>query len=574
MKILKLIPFIIFFIAFLPLKAVSHDTPTFKADFYASRLKDPHLDIDLRLAYIDSLTHLGYWNDKNRKLLADAHIMSGQYDRGASVYEDILSEKNIPANEFLNATYWVAYSNMTMGRYDKALDNIYTILTAAKPDSLDYYDVEGYFMVADIYDRLDNLNKKAQYLNKASQRIEKLKCDSLHRVNLKYRLYMELSSYYLQKEEYDRAIEFNRRAESSGIDPDSKDLLLVDLARIYAHLGDDQMVRTCYKEFFEKSRTNYVARINLGSAWHNFALYLMNRGLYDESLELARKYLDSNDISDNIHVKGSVYEIMAQDLAALGRPEEAYQALWKSRQLLDSVYGNDITSGGNEAVRKFEERLALDDIERERTQKRKSEFWIIALVAGILFTVILLIWVVKRYMAQKRGVRLMESQSVDRENEFRSEIEKSKGELTASSREIVTMSMQMAEKDAVISQIRAFADKKDARPETILGEIRKYLKLVQPSQRTWEVFKLYFEKSHPGFFQRIHQLHPNLTQGETKMCAFINMGLTSKEIAAITCRSERGVDSMKYRLHKKLGLSVNTPTRNYLLTITSSPLPE
>lgn len=556
-----------------PLMAGPHEPRNVRTDYYVSKIKDRHLDMDLRMAYVDTLQQMGFWTKENRRLLAGAYMMSGLYEKGRAVHESILEDKAMPIDEIMNSTYWVAYANMTTGNYDKALDGIYDLLASNKPDSLDYYDVEAYFMVATIYDRLGNLPKSATYLNRASKRLGTLKCDTLTRASLKYRLYMEFSSYYLKNEDYDRALEFNRRAEASGIDSDSKDLLLLDLAQIYAHLGDDAMVRACFKELIEKSRTNPVARVNLGVAWHNFALYLMNHGQYKESLDMVEQYFASKEISTNKHIRGSMYEIMAQDLDALGRHKEAYDALWQSRQVLDSIYGNnlDVSNSGNEAVRRFEERLALDDIERAKKKERKSELWVTALVIGISLAVLLLIWIIIRYITQRRGVRLMESENENREKEFQSEIEKSKGELTASSREIVTMSMQMAEKDAVISQIRSFADNKESRPEVILGDIRKYLRLVQPSQRTWEVFRLYFEKSHPGFFQRIHQLHPDLTQGETKMCAFINMGLTTKEIAAITCRSERGVDSMKYRLHKKLGLPVNTSTRTYLLTILTPP---
>ena len=55
----------------------------------------------------------------------------------------------------------------------------------------------------------------------------------------------------------------------------------------------------------------------------------------------------------------------------------------------------------------------------------------------------------------------------------------------------------------------------------------------------WDVFKTYFEQTHPDFFKTLYTLHPDLSPNEVRMCAYIMLNLTTKEIAGLTNRSSR-----------------------------------
>lgn len=162
------------------------------------------------------------------------------------------------------------------------------------------------------------------------------------------------------------------------------------------------------------------------------------------------------------------------------------------------------------------------------------------------------------------------SQSVKKnviESTYQNEIKETRTDLNISSREIVSLTMQMAEKDAAIDEIREMSRDNSLSQRELISSLRTRLAALKTSQKTWDVFRVYFEKSHPDFYVRLHALHPDLTQGESRMCAFIHMNMTVKEIAGITNRSERAVESMKYRLHKKLGIGSGLSTAEYLREI-------
>lgn len=87
-------------------------------------------------------------------------------------------------------------------------------------------------------------------------------------------------------------------------------------------------------------------------------------------------------------------------------------------------------------------------------------------------------------------------------------------------------------------------------------------------ERGWNDFKLYFEQIHPSVFSRLNKAYPKLTAGENRLCAFLIMNLTTKEISALTNRSVRTVETAKFRLRKKLDIPKDTNILAFLWQFT------
>lgn len=67
-----------------------------------------------------------------------------------------------------------------------------------------------------------------------------------------------------------------------------------------------------------------------------------------------------------------------------------------------------------------------------------------------------------------------------------------------------------------------------------------------------KVFDVNFEKVHKNFFKTLKEINPDLTKRELRLCAFVKMDLTNKEIAPLLNISVRGVETARYRVRKKL----------------------
>ena len=81
----------------------------------------------------------------------------------------------------------------------------------------------------------------------------------------------------------------------------------------------------------------------------------------------------------------------------------------------------------------------------------------------------------------------------------------------------------------------------------------------------WEQFTKHFDQVHGDFLSNIKKDNPTLTPQEIKLCAYLRMNMSSKEIANLLNISVRGVEISRYRLRKKLDISRDTNLVDYML---------
>jgi DNA-binding CsgD family transcriptional regulator len=87
------------------------------------------------------------------------------------------------------------------------------------------------------------------------------------------------------------------------------------------------------------------------------------------------------------------------------------------------------------------------------------------------------------------------------------------------------------------------------------------------SRQHWKVFDQYFDEVHEDFIARLKEKHPDLTPKELRLCAYLKMNISTKEIAPLMNISIRGVEISRYRLRKKLALDKGTNLTEYILTL-------
>ena len=82
-------------------------------------------------------------------------------------------------------------------------------------------------------------------------------------------------------------------------------------------------------------------------------------------------------------------------------------------------------------------------------------------------------------------------------------------------------------------------------------------------------FEEQFDLVNDNFMQKLSQIYPSLNQNERLMCAYLKMDLSTKDIAPLLNMSIRGVETIRYRLRKKMGLERVDNLSEYLSRITS-----
>lgn len=99
---------------------------------------------------------------------------------------------------------------------------------------------------------------------------------------------------------------------------------------------------------------------------------------------------------------------------------------------------------------------------------------------------------------------------------------------------------------------------------------KKILKKVDNSiehKDEWKVFENNFNQVHEDFFKSLKSKHTALTPKDLKICAYIKMNLSNKEIAPLMNVSVRGLETHRYRLKKKLDLENDISVSDYLINM-------
>ena len=104
--------------------------------------------------------------------------------------------------------------------------------------------------------------------------------------------------------------------------------------------------------------------------------------------------------------------------------------------------------------------------------------------------------------------------------------------------------------------------------ETVSNDFKKVLKMLGEDNKiddNWDHFAHHFDSVHSDFLVLLKSRYPALTASELKLCAYLRMNLSNKEIAQLVNISTRGVEIARYRLRKKLGLSKEINLFEFLL---------
>jgi PAS domain S-box-containing protein len=83
----------------------------------------------------------------------------------------------------------------------------------------------------------------------------------------------------------------------------------------------------------------------------------------------------------------------------------------------------------------------------------------------------------------------------------------------------------------------------------------------------WDEFEILFEKVHHSFYEKLNAQFPNLTGNERKICAFLKLNMSSKDIAQITFQSEDALKKARLRLRQKFGIDRETNLTSFLQNI-------
>jgi DNA-binding CsgD family transcriptional regulator len=150
--------------------------------------------------------------------------------------------------------------------------------------------------------------------------------------------------------------------------------------------------------------------------------------------------------------------------------------------------------------------------------------------------------------------------------------EKLESEVQYKNAELATSVMNVVKQNETLLRIKEDITHavKEENKEILIKHIKRTIKQidleVKPDQ-SWDQFEQLFNQIHENFLQKLKERFPELTSRDLKLCAYLRMNLNSKEIAPLLSLSVRGVEDLRYRVRKKMGLDTSVNLAEFVLSL-------
>jgi len=202
-----------------------------------------------------------------------------------------------------------------------------------------------------------------------------------------------------------------------------------------------------------------------------------------------------------------------------------------------------------------------------------STIMIIIYVCTTLLFLFLMHNIYKGYYRKQRQILIDEN---NRERELEKtqnekEIIKIKNEqlekdFKSKSKELAASTMSIIKKNELLTEVKKQLLGTIESKETIIPIVNTIDKSLRNND-DWEFFKEAFNNVDRKFLKKLKKLHPNLSPNDLKLCAYLRLNLSSKEIAPLFHISARSVEIKRYRLRKKMDLPHKKNLVNYILEL-------
>ena len=208
-------------------------------------------------------------------------------------------------------------------------------------------------------------------------------------------------------------------------------------------------------------------------------------------------------------------------------------------------------------------------------------FWGVLIILTFISFVFYLITTINKYVLIKHKNYLDEQfkheQEIHRKeealkNEIKlNELQKKQHEieLDSKTKELANTAMGMTKKDELLETIKGELHyfKKEIINKPKLDKLLLTINKNINTSKDWEVFESNFNEIHNSFFKSLIKNHSQLTPKDLKLCAYLKMNLTTKEIAPLMGISSRGIEIHRYRLRKKLELKNEQNLNEYFMKL-------
>lgn len=452
----------------------------------------------------------------------------------------------------------LANSMLFYGNYNESLNNYLKSLKIAEEINDDIEKFQTYHNIGVLKDRLHQFDEALVYYFKALGLFEKnIEKGKLKNYLKQYSvIYNSIGNIYSSKGDFETAKEYYLKGYKLAVEYNNYNSLGV----ITNNLGKQQLEHKNYDaaikylneslEVRKKDNDVYgIAKTYVFIAW-----YYKDINQLDKAIESAEKAYQLSLETKAIQTSIDAIQLLTEIYEKKGDYKQSLILFKEFKTMNDSLI-ND---------KKFNEltRLQLKydyEIEnKERVVKEQRIKYKLIIVSSTLLLSLIIISLLF-FLSRNRNKRI------------RLEKEKLEKDMMIKNKELTTNVMYLLKKNELIDNItHRLLNLKSKLSDDNREPIQKIIFDLQSltEKEVWEEFEYRFQSVHEDFYKNLQTKFPDLSPSEIKLAAFLRLNMTTKDIASITGQNINSIETARYRLRKKLGITnqeVNLV--NFLLNI-------
>lgn len=394
---------------------------------------------------------------------------------------------------------------------------------------------------------LQNLEESLTILEKADPKTPKIEVDIR-----KLKVYNNMAAVFIQKSDYNTALVYFRNALelNKTVKNQSYESTLLHNIGI-CHL--EQRELDLASHYFLKALN---IRQETGDI-HGQAQTLNSLGknevfsgnfeqattYFKQSLALSRKTGNSESMLVSLESLSSVHD-------TLGKYKEALEYYKQFKALNDQIFNSEsktaIVSLEEAHKRENEKKAVQLKLRQNEADNLKAQVWTFGLIAALLVALFIIFAMRSRIKTAK-----LQQENLDL---TRKKLEEN---LEFKERELTAKALFLLQNNELISRITDSLNKAkysfSKENQHLVQEIINDLRSGQHNT-AWEEFEAHFTKVHTQFYKALQEKFPTLTSNEMKLCAFLRLNMSTKDISSITNQSVNSITVARSRLRKKLGI--------------------
>ncbi len=494
-----------------------------------------------------------------------------------------IAKKNKDAKLITNVKNSIALSYYANNQYDKAIKIFLSSITHNAKINDPFSLCVAYHSIGDCYMRMKDYDKAISFLtisNELGGVTPKL--NGIKNMNISFlgEIYLHQGKLALAKTQLKKA---NKRILKNKFLPY---LLPINYKNLGIIADKENKLNVAYK-YYTKALKKVYTNTNehhlavktstllakLLAKQHNYkdALLLIN-AVYNDVILKEKDYYQSIVQKENIEF----YNTCALLYKKTNNPQKSLFFKEKELKTINRLNEAAVKKNADKLGRKYQNKIALQKIKflEFENQVYKQNLIIFILIMLVIFSVFIYgyRWQIQRakILRNKEEIaNLSLSKEKEKSKNIKAEKEITRLNLELEQRKLTTTSMLLLQKQQQIetlsSQVKniKLLTTKNTELEKMLDNVISNTKTANKTFN-WEDFQKTFEGVHKDFYKNLLKKHPNLSTNEKKLCAFLKLGMTSKDISAISLKSNRTIIVARSRLRKKIGLAKNDNLTVYI----------